>query len=495
MTSTITDRLTGSAVTANSRTSGLGSSKAIKAPCRVKTTANITLSGLQTIDGVSVVADDWVLVANQTTQTGNGIYVASSGVWTRRSDFDDNADTETGTLVYVTGGSVGSGFYVVTTATDPIEIGTDNITFAAVTLAGVGDVVGPGSAVADRIAVFNGTTGKLLKDGGSTIALLATLLSPTFTGTPAAPTAAPGTNTTQLATTAFVATSFAPLASPALTGVPTVPTAAPGTNTTQAASTAFVTASVGGGGSTWDAGAIYGLTLSRASSTTFGIAAGACRNEDAGTAVNMTYASAFTKSLSAWASGTGNGGLDTGAVANSTWYHVHAIGVGSSSLDFLYSLSATAPTMPATYTSRRRIGSILTNGSAQIVAFIQNGDVFTWDVPVADVNAANPGTSAVTRTLTVPTGVVVFPIVNWFIANNTSASTNLLITPLSITDTTPSATLFTAKANVASAGAAGNTSVIPTNTSGQVRSRLSTSGAADTLTGSTQGWTDTRGRL
>ena len=70
----------------------------------------------------------------------------------------------------------------------------------------------------------------------------APLASPTFTGTPAAPTATAGTNTTQLATTAFVATSFAPLASPALTGTPTAPTAAGGTNTTQIATTAFVTA-------------------------------------------------------------------------------------------------------------------------------------------------------------------------------------------------------------------------------------------------------------
>lgn len=38
---------------------------------------------------------------------------------------------------------------------------------------GTGDVVGPDSAVADRIAVFDGTTGKLIKDGGSTIAGLA----------------------------------------------------------------------------------------------------------------------------------------------------------------------------------------------------------------------------------------------------------------------------------------------------------------------------------
>lgn len=68
----------------------------------------------------------------------------------------------------------------------------------------------------------------------------APLASPTFTGTPAAPTATAGTNTTQIATTAFVATSFAPLASPALTGTPVAPTAAVNTSTTQIATTAFV---------------------------------------------------------------------------------------------------------------------------------------------------------------------------------------------------------------------------------------------------------------
>jgi hypothetical protein len=68
----------------------------------------------------------------------------------------------------------------------------------------------------------------------------APLASPTFTGTPAAPTATAGTNTTQVATTAFVAASFAPLASPTLTGVPLAPTAAAATNTTQIATTAYV---------------------------------------------------------------------------------------------------------------------------------------------------------------------------------------------------------------------------------------------------------------
>ena len=89
-------------------------------------------------------------------------------------------------------------------------------------------------------------------DVSAALALKAPLASPALTGVPTAPTAAPGTNTTQLATTAFVAAANtlqdtatalkAPLASPALTGVPTAPTAAVDTNTTQLATTAFVVA-------------------------------------------------------------------------------------------------------------------------------------------------------------------------------------------------------------------------------------------------------------
>ena len=67
--------------------------------------------------------------------------------------------------------------------------------------------------------------------------------SPTFTGTPAAPTASTGTDSTQIATTAFVkAQSYATLASPTLTGTPAAPTASAGTNTTQIATTAYVQA-------------------------------------------------------------------------------------------------------------------------------------------------------------------------------------------------------------------------------------------------------------
>jgi hypothetical protein len=98
------------------------------------------------------------------------------------------------------------------------------------------------------VASFNGRTGIVtLNTADITTAGGAPLFQPAFTGIPSAPTAALGTDTTQLATTAFVQAatggsggSFAPINSPAFTGVPTAPTAATGTQTTQIATTAFV---------------------------------------------------------------------------------------------------------------------------------------------------------------------------------------------------------------------------------------------------------------
>lgn len=58
----------------------------VKGSVVAATTANITLSGAQTIDGVSIVAGNRVLVKNQSTASNNGIYVASASTWARSSD-------------------------------------------------------------------------------------------------------------------------------------------------------------------------------------------------------------------------------------------------------------------------------------------------------------------------------------------------------------------------------------------------------------------------
>jgi len=111
------------------RIQGLSGSLAIKVPCRAATTANITLSGLQTVDGVSLVADDRVLVKNQTTASQNGIYLAGTSTWQRSLDFDGTADAAKGTLIGVTDGTVNANSTFELTTANPILIGTSSLTF------------------------------------------------------------------------------------------------------------------------------------------------------------------------------------------------------------------------------------------------------------------------------------------------------------------------------------------------------------------------------
>lgn len=118
MTSATTDRI-----------NGLNSGLAIKVPCRVATTANITLSGEQTIDGVAVVAGDRVLVKDQTSGVNNGIYVAATSTWSRDLDFDGSRDVVTGTLVFVLLGTTNAATFWRVSTTGTITIGTTSIAF------------------------------------------------------------------------------------------------------------------------------------------------------------------------------------------------------------------------------------------------------------------------------------------------------------------------------------------------------------------------------
>lgn len=100
----------------------------VKTAVRAATTANITLSGTQTIDGVALIAGDRVLVKNQTTTTQNGVYDVAAGAWARSADSD-------------TGPELVNAFYFVTLGTTlqatgwtqstpgPITIGSTAIVF------------------------------------------------------------------------------------------------------------------------------------------------------------------------------------------------------------------------------------------------------------------------------------------------------------------------------------------------------------------------------
>jgi phage-related tail fiber protein len=119
-------------MTTTDRRNGLLGAIAMKAPCKLATTAAITLSGHQSIDGTTTVEDDRVLVKDQGTTTENGIYVASSGNWSRATDFDSGADVENGSMVLVTNGSANANIIYRLNASGDVTIDTTALTFSAV---------------------------------------------------------------------------------------------------------------------------------------------------------------------------------------------------------------------------------------------------------------------------------------------------------------------------------------------------------------------------
>ena len=94
------------------------------------TTANITLSGTQTIDGVSVSADDRVLVKNQSTGSQNGLYLCKAGSWVRTDDLAAGADAA-GMFTFVEQGTAnGDKGFVCTTNKGSASVGSDSLAFS-----------------------------------------------------------------------------------------------------------------------------------------------------------------------------------------------------------------------------------------------------------------------------------------------------------------------------------------------------------------------------
>ena len=93
-----------------------------KAACAVGTTTNITLSGLQTIDGYTTLAGDRVLVKNQTSSQFNGIYVASAFTWTRAVDMDVWSEVSGAYTVILNGGQANTGYVCTAAKTGTIDV-------------------------------------------------------------------------------------------------------------------------------------------------------------------------------------------------------------------------------------------------------------------------------------------------------------------------------------------------------------------------------------
>jgi hypothetical protein len=238
-------------------------------------------------------------------------------------------------------------------------------------------------------------------------------------------------------------------------------------------------------------GALHGLTYSTAGlSTTFTIAPG--QATDSTFYDSITLNSAISKTTAAWAAGSGVGGLDTGSIAASTWYHIFVIkNPTTGAADVVYSLSLT-PALPSGFTLYRRICTIRTNASSQWGYVMQNGDEFLWNTWVADYSTVAWSTTAALQALTVPTGFQVNALFNGR-ADAPTGSGALLFSPPDMADTAPAGGISSIGVNTATASTSVGAFNIRTDTSGRIRVRANTTGPTYSIT--TYGWIDTRGRF
>lgn len=235
----------------------------------------------------------------------------------------------------------------------------------------------------------------------------------------------------------------------------------------------------------------FGCTLSNngiTPNTTINIAA--CLTADDVNFSAMQAVVGYTKILTTWAVGSGTGCLDTGTVGSSTWYYLFQIMRSDTGVvDYLCSASLSAPTIPTSYAAKRFIGAILTDASANILAFTQVGNEFLWKSPTRDVAAVTCTTTAASVALAdVPTGYRVQANLRASIVKAVDAPI-LLLSSLDEIDNAPGtpAGNYTVIANVIGVTSAGPVRV-STNATQQIRQRCSVTGA--TLNVVTVGWVD-----
>lgn len=164
-----------------------------KPSVRVATTADITLSGTQSIDGVALSVGDRVLVKNQNTGSENGIYVVSGSAWARSSDANSDAEVTPGMFVFVEEGSVNADSGWVLATDGAVTLGTTSLSF--VQFSGAGQITaGNGltksgntldvGGTADRITVGSDAVDIASTYAGQTsITTLGTITTGTWNGT------------------------------------------------------------------------------------------------------------------------------------------------------------------------------------------------------------------------------------------------------------------------------------------------------------------------
>lgn len=171
---------------------------------------------------------------------------------------------------------------------------------------------------------------------------------------------------------------------------------------------------------------VTNLQVTWASTSTLTIAAGQARDSTNAMDIALTEATTLNGAT------TGANGLDTGSLANSTFYAVHVIGSSTNQAQpaVLLSTSATAPYLPTGYDAFRRIGWVLTNGSAQFLKQFTfgNGNVRTtwYDAVITELNAQGSATYAALSLASSVPSTSQMAYLNWSLLPATPSNSALL---------------------------------------------------------------------
>jgi len=246
---------------------------------------------------------------------------------------------------------------------------------------------------------------------------------------------------------------------------------------------AYVDAS--GGAAELPLGYRSGLTLFNDTDTDHDIGINVGEARDTSDTYDLAVSAIITKQIDAtWAAGDDAGGLFTGSVANTTWYHVFLIRKDSdASIDAGFDTSVTAANIPAGYTAYQRIGSVYTDGSANIYQFTNyEGGIFRWKTVFEDFDG-NCDSTGYLSAFTVPLGVKTLAYIRLSTLNNVEG---IYIMSPDDTDDAPSKTYNTAPSADSSANYFRHRMHIVTDTSSQLRQRASGGGPAYAIY--THGW-------
>lgn len=202
---------------------------------------------------------------------------------------------------------------------------------------------------------------------------------------------------------------------------------------------------------------------------------------------------AITKRLEAnWAQGNNGGGLDTGSIADTTYFCFNIYNPETGVKDAIFSASFSSPTLPSGFTQKEYKGAIIRDTGA-ILGFIQELDYFYLNVPVLNFSQSDPGVGPafIPAVLTIPIGIKVLTNTR-FIGIKGSGTDNYgmvyspeIPDPLAPTSTFNNLEMITADNSRSSYDAP-----ILTNTSGQVRFQFDITSTQLLFRATTFGWID-----